>query len=173
MAAWVTSFRAFGDYLPGTRAGVAMRFRDFEGEFSLMDEVRPVSAAGLDVLVADDDPSGDMLAWYLNKHAKMRADHVWSNVDALARIADGFLPQVLVLDQVGPGLDAFEALAKARRMGFDGPAVLSTGLLDMERWAQRAGFIGVLELPHKLDHVGAKLKQLRDGDVHWFVCRWG
>lgn len=138
-----------------------------------MDEVRPVSAAGLDVLVAEDDPAGDMLAWYLNAHGEMRADHVWNNVDALARLADGLVPSVLVLDAVGPGLDGFDALAKARRMGFDGPAVLSTGMSDLERWAQRAGFIGVLELPHKLDHVAAKLRALRDGDVHWFVCRWG
>jgi CheY-like chemotaxis protein len=81
------------------------------------------------VLVCDDDPDVGGFLRATFELENWSSSLVSSGEECLAAVDIDSPPDVVILDQVMPGLSGCQTAAKLRKFGFDGPIVLCSGHL--------------------------------------------
>jgi CheY-like chemotaxis protein len=108
------------------------------------------------VLIVDDEAD---ICFAVARHLQRSGHAVQTMSDgaaALAAIAGGARPDVILLDVYMPGLDG-ESFVRAlhQHVGVHPPVILMTGAADAARRAREVGAAGWLEKPFLLDDVTA------------------
>lgn len=84
------------------------------------------------VLVCDDDPVVGEFLLTMFQHEDWDGCVVADGEACLAHVADGPVPDVLVLDQVMPGLTGTQVAEQLRDRGFDRPILLCSAHIGRE-----------------------------------------
>ncbi len=69
------------------------------------------------VLVVDDEPDVRLVARVVLEQAGYEVEEADSGESALARLEQGFVPDVMILDLRMPGIDGWEVLGRVRTHG--------------------------------------------------------
>lgn len=113
------------------------------------------------VLIVDDDPDTRALLTGFAAGEGYDTSAAASGEDALL-LLDGWLPDVILLDAVMPGLDGFETCRriKAREASAHVPVIFMTGLSETEHVVQglSAGGVDYVGKPVVLDELAARIR---------------
>ena len=109
--------------------------------------VPPASPASLKVLLVDDDDLVTRSTTLLLAALGFQAEAAASGELALAKIEQGFRPDVVILDMNMPGLGGKGTLPRLRTLCPDVPVLLATGRLDDEAMTLVTGDTHVTLLP--------------------------
>lgn len=115
-------------------------------------------------LIVDDD--ADILKWLqiVLEAEGWDIDLATSGEEGLEKIA-AFIPELIVLDQMMPGMVGTDVAEAARKGGFDGPILLFSGFLS-EELLEKAGRLNlvpiskvdVTALVHHIKRFGSELR---------------
>jgi DNA-binding response OmpR family regulator len=113
------------------------------------------------LLIVDDDVDALALLEAFAAAEGYTADAAASGEEALL-LLDGFLPDIILLDAVMPGLDGFETCRriKAREGSAHVPVIFMTGLSETEHVVQglAAGGVDYVTKPLALDELAARIR---------------
>ncbi len=118
----------------------------------------------LAVLFIDDDFAvADSLSMVLTA-AGLEAGNAADSNDAIARIADGFRPDVLLSDYRMPNENGLEVVARLREtLGYDVPAIVMTGDTSLRHIeAQNVADLKVVQKPFDPDALIALIHEMAD-----------
>jgi len=117
------------------------------------------------VLLVDDDPDVRILMTRMLRKAGV--DQVMSVAGgelALASLASGEQPDLVILDQNMPGMNGIKALGLIRGLRPDLPVLISSGQPDLEEWeCFKQPRVGVISKPFTMEEIRIKLAQFASG----------
>lgn len=116
------------------------------------------------VLVVDDEPDVRLVARVTLKAAGIEVDEVGSGEEALVRLADGNIPDVMLLDIRMPGIDGWEVLRSLRSNGAFAaiPVVIFTAhasVRDADEFKELGQRSYVVTKPFQRDELIATVQQ--------------
>ena len=116
------------------------------------------------VLVVDDDRALARVVGLSLQLEGLEVDCCTSPFDALASVANGGRPDVLVLDLNMPGMDGWTFYREARRAGYENP-VLILSAYTAEQACRELGADDWLAKPFLPDELVRKVQRLSGGHV--------
>jgi len=120
------------------------------------------AAAGLEVLLVDDDDDVRFLVARMLKRAGHQLRTAAGGEQALAGLAAEGLPDLVILDQNMPGMDGIQTMERIRVLYPDLPILISSGQPDIEDWdCFRRPNVAVLPKPFEVSEIMASLGRIR------------
>jgi CheY-like chemotaxis protein len=107
------------------------------------------------VLVVDDVESNVYVAQGILEHYEIGVDTAYNGKEAVEKIANGAVYDMVLMDYMMPGMDGEEATKKIRGLGYTHPIVALTAdvLGKTEAFYTERGFDGFLGKPIDMDHM--------------------
>jgi signal transduction histidine kinase/DNA-binding response OmpR family regulator/ABC-type amino acid transport substrate-binding protein len=124
------------------------------------------------VLIVDDVVSNLYVAKGLMKPYEMAIDTVKSGFEAIAKIEDGVVYDIVFMDHMMPGMDGIETVQKIRELGYTRPiiALTANAVVGQSDIFMKNGFDGFISKPIDVRQLDATLKKfIRDKPPHGII----
>ena len=114
------------------------------------------------VLVVDDVPTNIYVAVGLMKHYRLQIDTAISGIEAIEKIKDGKVYDVIFMDHMMPEMDGAMAVKQIREMGYENPIVALTAnaVAGMSDFFLQNGFDEFISKPIDINHLNSVLNKL-------------
>ena len=123
---------------------------------------QPWSENQLKVLLVDDEEDVRFLMTHMLRKAGIKqVQAVPGGREALDSLHSGAVPDLVILDQIMPGLDGVQTLSLIRQLHPDLPVLIASGQPDIQEWdVFKQDHLAVISKPFSLNEFKVKLAEI-------------